>query len=120
MFHSLLTFFVSVNCCVNKVCWCFTSDGLSSVGQDEIVIILEVEPEETNVPKDIFVHLNTLFMEAAKGNTVTEMGHTLTQGSPFLGSREHGGFLYVRPTFQCLHRLILPPAPYLVGVLIHK
>lgn len=109
-----------MNCCVNKVCWCFTSDGLSSVGQDEIVIILEVEPEEANVPKDIFIHLNTLYMEAAKGNTVTEMGHTLTQGSPFLGSREHGGFLYVRPTFQCLHRLILPPAPYLVGVLIHK
>lgn len=111
---------LDLNCCVNKVCWCFTSDGLSSVGQDEIVIILEVEPEETNVPKDIFIHLNTLYMEAAKGNTVTEMGHTLTQGSPFLGSREHGGFLYVRPTFQCLHRLILPPAPYLVGVLIHK
>ncbi|KAK3913879.1 Zinc finger FYVE domain-containing protein 9 [Frankliniella fusca] len=111
---------LNLDCCVNRVCWCFTSDGLSSVGQDEVVIILEVEPEEASVPKDIFIHLNTLFMEAAKGNTVTEMGHTLTQGLPFLGSREHGGFLYVRPTFQCLHRLILPPAPYLVGVLIHK
>lgn len=111
---------LNLDCCVNRVCWCFTSDGLSSVGQDEVVIILEVEPEEASVPKDIFIHLNTLFMEAAKGNTVTEMGHTLTQGLPFLGSKEHGGFLYVRPTFQCLHRLILPPAPYLVGVLIHK
>lgn len=111
---------LNLDCCVNRVCWCFTSDGLSAVGQDEIVIILEVEPSETCVPKDIFIHLNSLYMEAAKGNTVTEMGHTLTQGSLFLGSKEHGGFLYVRPTFQCLHRLILPPAPYLVGVLIHK
>lgn len=111
---------LNLHCCVDRVCWCFTSDGLSSVGQDEIVIILEMEPEESSVPKDIFIHLNTLYMEAAKGNTVTEMGHTLTQGSLFLGSKEHGGFLYVRPTFQCLHRLILPPAPYLVGVLIHK
>jgi hypothetical protein len=47
------------------------------------------------------------------------MGHTIFSAS-FLGSREHGGFLYVRPTFQCMQKLVVPAAPYLFGILLQK
>ena len=40
---------------------------------------------------------------APPGNLVTELGHTIfTEPDGFLGSRDHGGFLYIRPSFQCL------------------
>ena len=52
---------ISVDCCVRRVCWCFTSRGLSSVGQDEVVLLLEMEPNEDTVPRDVFVHMNTLW-----------------------------------------------------------
>ncbi|KAJ9579079.1 hypothetical protein L9F63_024810, partial [Diploptera punctata] len=53
-------------------------------------------------------------------NTVTEMGHTVFQGTPFLGTSDHGGFIYIRPSFQCLQKLILPSSPYLVAILVHR
>lgn len=57
----------------------------------------------------------------SSGNLVTELGHTIfTESEGLLGSREHGGFLYVRPTFQCLRNLVLPPSPYIFAVLIQK
>lgn len=56
-----------MDCCVNKQVWCFTTKGLSSVGQDEIVILLEVLEKENRVPKDVFLHLNNIYMDAAKG-----------------------------------------------------
>lgn len=43
------------------------------------------------------------------------------QQQPFLGHKEHGGFLYVRATFQCLQSLIVPAdQPFLVAILIHR
>ncbi|XP_066996678.2 zinc finger FYVE domain-containing protein 16 [Anabrus simplex] len=111
---------LNLDCCVNRLCWCFSTIGMSSVGQDEIVIILEYLPEDTTIPKDIFHHLNTIYQDASRGNMVSEMGHTVFQGSTFLGSSEHGGFIYIRPSFQCLHKLILPAPPYLVAILFHR
>ena len=53
------------------------------------------------------------------GNTVSHLGHTIfAQG--ILGSKDHGGFLYVKPTFQCTHKLLMPPAPYIFGILLQK
>lgn len=66
-------FLLSVNCCVNRTCWCFSTIGMSSVGQDEIVIILECLPDETTIPRDIFSHLNTVYKEASKGICLIEM-----------------------------------------------
>nr|APU50779.1 zinc finger FYVE domain-containing protein 9-like protein MW [Saccoglossus kowalevskii] len=110
---------IDLDCCVNRRCWCFTTKGMPTAGQDEMVIVLECLPEEKTLPRDVFCHFNTAYEEASKGNTVTEMGHTIfTQG--FLGSREHGGFLYIRPSFQCVRKLLLPDSPYLFGVLLQK
>ena len=48
-----------------------------------------------------------------------DMCHTIIT-EPFLGSRDNSGFLFLRPTFQCLQRLILPQPPYLFGILLQK
>lgn len=110
---------INLDCCVNHVVWCFTTQGMCSVGQEEIVTALEVSPDEATVPRDIFTHLYTVYEEASKGNVVTELGHTIFNQS-FLGSRDHGGFLYVRASFQCVQKFILPQPPYLFGILLQK
>lgn len=111
---------ISVDCCVNKQAWCFSTDGLINVGQDEIVILLELLEGEMTVPKDIFRHINNIYNDAVKGVTVKEMGLSLHDTSNFLESKNHAGFLYIRPTFQCLSKLIIPKEQYLVGILIHR
>ena len=60
-------FLSSVDCCVNRVCWCFSTKGMCTVGQDEVVIVLECLPDEKVVPRDIFCHLNSVYDEASKG-----------------------------------------------------
>ncbi|XP_044594588.1 zinc finger FYVE domain-containing protein 16 isoform X3 [Cotesia glomerata] len=110
----------NLNCCVNKICWNVTSRGLACVGQDEVIFLIETLPEESLIPKDLLIHINQLYIEAIKGNTVTELGVSIHQGGNLLGSREHAGFLFIRQTFQCLQKIVLPPAPFLVGLLVHR
>jgi MAD, mothers against decapentaplegic interacting protein len=54
------------------------------------------------------------------GTIVNELGFTTPKMANFLGSKEHGGFLYIRQTFQCLQSIHLPEPPYLIGILIHR
>jgi len=56
-----------VDCCVNRVVWCFTTQGMASVGQEELVIILETAPDDAAPPRDIFIHLNNVYEDASKG-----------------------------------------------------
>lgn len=51
---------------------------------------------------------------------MTELSVSIHQGGNLLGSREHAGFLFIRQTLQCLQKIVLPPAPFLVGLLIHR
>ncbi|XP_056648092.1 zinc finger FYVE domain-containing protein 9 [Diorhabda sublineata] len=111
---------INMNCCLNKMAWCFSTEGLINVGQDEIVIILEYIDEESFVPKDVFYHINQIYSEAVKGTSVKEMGISLHNSSNFLDSKNHAGFVYIRPTFQCLENVIKPKEPYLIGILIHR
>ncbi|XP_076243285.1 smad anchor for receptor activation isoform X3 [Calliopsis andreniformis] len=111
---------LNLNCCINKTCWNITSKGLACVGQDEVVLLVETLPDETQIPKDLLIFINQLYLEAIKGNTISELGFSLYQGGNLLGSREHAGFLFIRQTLQCLQKIILPPAPYLFGLLIHR
>ncbi|XP_071449797.1 zinc finger FYVE domain-containing protein 16 isoform X2 [Hetaerina americana] len=110
---------ITLDCCVNRVVWSFTTRGMRCVGQDEVVVLLEWLPSDKGPPRDIFCHLTALYEQASKGNTVTELGHSTVQGV-FLGTHNHGGFLYIRATFQCLRRLPLPPPPYLFALLLHR
>ncbi|KYM83765.1 Zinc finger FYVE domain-containing protein 9 [Atta colombica] len=121
--HNLYAYvkITNLNCCVNKICWNVTSRGLACIGQDEIILLVEVLPDETRIPKDLLIYINQLYLEAIKGNTVTELGFSVYQNTNLLlGSREHVGFLFIRQTLQCLQKIILPPAPFLIGLLIHR
>ncbi|KAI1889324.1 hypothetical protein AGOR_G00178060 [Albula goreensis] len=104
---------------VNRKCWCVTTKGMHAVGQAEVVVLLQCLPDEKSVPKDVFSHFVQLYQEALTGNVVTNLGHSFFTQS-FLGSKEHGGFLYISPTFQSLQDLLLPNPPYLFGILIQK
>lgn len=105
----------------------FTTHGMHHVGSDEIVILLEFEVPESKenagnhlLPKDIFVHLNEIYNNAELGTPTQEMSHTSPVNANFLGSTNFGGFIYLRPTFQCMQDIILPENPYLIGILIHR
>ncbi|KNC31156.1 hypothetical protein FF38_13972 [Lucilia cuprina] len=119
---------VNLKCCLNRTVINFTTNGMHHVGNDEIVILLEFEPpaskEEVSVgnliPKDIFVHLNEIYNNAESGNPIQDLSHTSPQQTNFLGSRDYGGFIFIRPTFQCMQDIILPDNPYLIGILIHR
>lgn len=89
------------------------------VRQDEIIILLEYD-NSNKIPKDIFTHLNEIYVDADHGYPITELGFSMPKQTNFLESREHGGFLYIRPTFQCLQEIYLPESPYLIGILIHR
>lgn len=104
---------------VNRKCWCFTTKGMHAVGQSEIVVLLQCLPDEKCLPKDIFNHFVQLYRDALAGNVVGNLGHSFFSQS-FLGSKEHGGFLYVTSTYQSLQDLVLPTPPYLFGILIQK
>ncbi|RUS73079.1 hypothetical protein EGW08_019160 [Elysia chlorotica] len=116
---------IYMDCCVNRWCWCFVTRGMNTAGQAELVVLLELTPEEIGKesglvpPNDMFWHFHTLYADALKGNFIYDMGHTIFNQT-FLGSRDHGGFLYVQPTFQCMTKLPLPECPYLFGVLLQK
>ncbi|XP_042216035.1 uncharacterized protein LOC121862108 isoform X6 [Homarus americanus] len=118
---TVLVKMVKLECCVGVEVWNIATRGLCTVGQEEMVVLLEVAPGETHPPRDIFAFFHTVYQQANQGNLVSELGHTIfTEPEGFLGSREHGGFLYIRPTFQCLRNLVLPPSPYIFAVLIQK
>ncbi|XP_069792631.1 zinc finger FYVE domain-containing protein 16 isoform X2 [Narcine bancroftii] len=107
-----------VNYAANK-CWCFVSNGLHGVGQAEVVILLLCSSEENVIPKDILNFYITLYQDASKGKTIGNLGiFSFTES--FLGSKDHGGFLFVMPTFQMLADLLIPSSPFLFGILIHK
>uniref|UniRef100_A0A672HMH9 Zinc finger, FYVE domain containing 9a n=1 Tax=Salarias fasciatus TaxID=181472 RepID=A0A672HMH9_SALFA len=101
---------------VNRKCWYVTTKGMHAVGQAEVVVLLQCLPDEKTVPKDIFSHFVQLYQEALSGD---HLSHSFFTQS-FLGSREHGGFLYISPSFQSLQDLLLPNPPFLFGVLIQK
>ncbi|GIY83355.1 zinc finger FYVE domain-containing protein 9 [Caerostris extrusa] len=108
-----------LDCCFGYECWCFTSRGLCNVGQDEIMIVLQKLPDERDIPRDIFKLFTHVYDSASKGSTFDDLGHIIFP-EQILGSSDHRGFLFVRPTFQCLSKLTVPNTPYLVGILIHK
>ncbi|XP_034475931.1 zinc finger FYVE domain-containing protein 9 [Drosophila innubila] len=116
---------VNMSCCMNRWVLNFTTSGLHHVGNDELIILLEIKPPPASsgptVPRDIFQHLYEVYVEAEQARSSTqELAFSSPRNVNFLGSREHGGFIFIRPTYQCLQGVIVPDNPYLVGVLIHR
>ncbi|XP_025070537.1 zinc finger FYVE domain-containing protein 16 isoform X3 [Alligator sinensis] len=122
-----LTFILNANFLVNvkllsyslEKCWYFSTNGLHSLGQAEIIILLLCLPNEDAVPKEIFRLFVDIYKNAVKGKFIGNL-ENFTFTESFLGNRDHGGFLFVTPTFQKLDDLTLPNNPFLCGILIHK
>ncbi|XP_054040537.1 zinc finger FYVE domain-containing protein 16 isoform X2 [Rissa tridactyla] len=122
-----LTFILNANLLVNvklityssEKCWCFSTNGLHGLGQAEIVILLQCLPDEEIFPSEIFKLFIDIYKDAMKGRLIRNM-ENITFTEYFLGSKEHGGFLFVSPIFQKLDDQILPDNPFLYGILIHK
>ncbi|XP_068856951.1 zinc finger FYVE domain-containing protein 16 isoform X1 [Aphelocoma coerulescens] len=122
-----LTFILNANLLVNvklityssEKCWCFSTNGLHGLGQAEIVILLQRLPDEDVFPSEIFKLFLDIYKDAMKGRFIKNM-ENITFTENFLSNKEHGGFLFVSPTFQKLDDQILPDNPFLFGILIHK
>uniref|UniRef100_A0A8C5TP08 Zinc finger FYVE domain-containing protein n=1 Tax=Malurus cyaneus samueli TaxID=2593467 RepID=A0A8C5TP08_9PASS len=122
-----LTFILNANLLVNvklityssEKCWCFSTNGLHGLGQAEIVILLQRLPDEDVFPSEILKLFLDIYKDAMKGRFIKNM-ENITFTESFLSNKEHGGFLFVSPTFQKLDDLILPDEPFLCGILIHK
>ncbi|NXU80295.1 ZFY16 protein, partial [Oreotrochilus melanogaster] len=122
-----LTFILNANLLVNvklityfsERCWYFSTNGLHGLGQAEIIILLQCLPDEEIFPKEILTLFNDIYKDAVKGRFIRNT-ENINFTENFLGSKEHGGFLFVSPSFQKLDERILPDNPFLCGILIHK
>ncbi|XP_037386710.1 zinc finger FYVE domain-containing protein 16 [Talpa occidentalis] len=99
--------------------WYFSTNGLHGLGQAEIIILLLCLPNEDTIPKDIFRLFITIYKDAVKGKYIENLNN-ITFTESFLNSKDHGGFLFITPTFQKLDDLPLPSNPFLCGILIQK
>ncbi|OQV21125.1 Zinc finger FYVE domain-containing protein 9 [Hypsibius exemplaris] len=116
---------VELKCCMNVVVWSFVTSGMRLVGQDEVVILLVKEDENDPLPpRDMFLHLNEVFLHAKQGQIIGNLGHSIVAlggyDLGFLGNRHNAGFLFIRQSYQCVNSLRLPEPPYLFGVLMNK
>uniref|UniRef100_A0A3B1K790 Zinc finger, FYVE domain containing 16 n=1 Tax=Astyanax mexicanus TaxID=7994 RepID=A0A3B1K790_ASTMX len=122
-----LTFVLNANLVVNvklvtycgRKCWCLSSNGLQGLGQRELVFIIECLPEENSLPRDVFSLYINVYQDAQKGKYLEDLGNVAFTDS-FLGSKDHGGFLFFSQSFQPLDGLSLPHSSFLFGVLIQK
>ncbi|XP_006889916.1 PREDICTED: zinc finger FYVE domain-containing protein 16 [Elephantulus edwardii] len=99
--------------------WYFSTNGLHGLGQAEIIILLLCLPNEDTIPKDIFKLFITIYKDALKGKYIENLDN-ITFTESFLNNKDHGGFLFITPTFQKLDDLPLPSNPFLCGILIQK
>uniref|UniRef100_A0A0A1XG82 Zinc finger FYVE domain-containing protein 9 n=1 Tax=Zeugodacus cucurbitae TaxID=28588 RepID=A0A0A1XG82_ZEUCU len=122
---------LNLKCCMNRTVINFTTCGMHHVGNDELIILLEFEAQTSNsvnskdataapLPKDIFIHLYEIYRDAELGNPIAELSYTSPRASNFLGTRDYGGFIFIRATFQCLQDVLVPEQPFLIGILIHR
>jgi len=102
---------------------------LYRLSDDTRIIQITLNSVSSNASNSRYLNNNNIhiciatncFEFALLGNTVTELGFSVYQNTNLLlGSREHVGFLFIRQTLQCLQKIILPPAPFLIGLLIHR
>ena len=69
---------------INKPLWNYKTQGLTSVGQDEIVVLLVQNADETTPHRHIFEHLQQIYEQAAHGRHVSNMEHSVITGKEFL------------------------------------
>lgn len=79
--------------------WTYVTDGFRAVGQKEMILAVLRRPEEDAAAfsEDPIRFFATLHPLAARGQLVSEGGHTSFGGSGFLGREDIRGMTYTRP-----------------------
>lgn len=111
---------INMDCCVEKRCWCFVSDGMGASNQEEVVILIKhgsSNLEEVTLTRKVLQQMNAVFEKAKHGNPVAEL-EEMEFDPNMLCSPKHVGVLFFKATLQCLQKLILPTSPYLFGLYI--
>ena len=119
--------------------WMFSTRGLCTVAQDELVFIFrEEEMQSANeIISDLLTHIHQIYLDATKGkqNTSTRMLRSLSRSFPgsfirhlslslrsgassFLTSSKAVGFLHISDSNPSNE--FFPESPYLFGLLIHR
>lgn len=125
-----------MDCCVKKFCWVFVTQGLCTIGSDELVFIIECyDQNDEKIPKQMFVHIMDIFSRALKGQRFNSMSYSLYQVNSsntsnnedknvcFLDNKNNTGFLYFEPLkYNCLKNIsyLLPDESYMFAILIQK
>lgn len=52
---------------MGTMCWVFSTRGMSAVGQDEILVILQVAEDSEPIPVEVFLQLHFIYQSAEKG-----------------------------------------------------
>ena len=117
-------------------CWIFSTRGLCTVAQDELVFIFDENINSANdIISDLLIHIHQIYLDATKGKSFKEifsfmiklfqgsfirhLGISLSSNSSsFLGSSTTAGFLYISDPTPSYN--LFPDAPYLFGILIHR
>ncbi|CAF0914207.1 unnamed protein product [Rotaria sordida] len=101
-------------------CWIFSTRGLCTVAQDELIFIFDVNINNANdIISDLLLHIHQIYIDATKGSFVRHLGLSLlSNSSTFLGSSTATGFLYISDPTSLYN--LFPETPYIFGVLIHQ
>lgn len=93
---------MTVSCCTSKTVINFATSGLLAVRQDEILILLELNDDMIRLPKEVFLHLNGIYTQADKSNTIIkEYGYSQASSNTFLGA--FGGEFQINSTGYDYH-----------------
>lgn len=101
--------------------WCFTSSGLDRFGQNEIVLVIDKNKNDSCIPRDIFKIYLTLHELALRRQALENLGNLLFQDGLF-GTRDTAGLVFVRPLEDhCLNNLVLPENKnFLVALVLQR
>lgn len=102
--------------------WCFLSNGLERLGQEEVLLVIDKDKDDSCIPRDVFKIYLTLHELALRRQALEHMGNLLFQDGLF-GNRDTAGLLLVRPpTGSCLNNLIIPTInkSFLVSLVLQR
>lgn len=100
--------------------WCFASDGLSRLGQSEIVFLLNRDMGDSTIPRDVFKIYLTIHELALRRQSLENLGNLLFQDGLF-GQRDSAGLLLVRHMgCQDISDYIIPDKPFLFALVLQR
>lgn len=112
----------NLDCCVERKCWCFTSDGMGASNQEEIVILIKCDSydvDERMLTRKVLQQMNHIFEKAKHGNPVSDLEQIEFDAS-MCCMPKNTGMLFFKHSLQCIKKLLIPTSPYLFGMYIER